>query len=528
MKRFGTTTRIAFAMAMWTATVLLTLRMTGLLDDGSSQQIQARTQLCEVIAVSCSQFASRDDQAAIEVALRALTARNDDVLSAACRKADGSLAFASQGHQANWSRRDGEASSSTCIQVPVMQGDRAWGQIEVCFQSPTATGLLGFLALPSVKLTVLTTLGCLVGFQLLLRRCFNQLDPNQAVPERVRSALDTMAEGVVVLDEKYRINLANQQFADMIGCTVDECQGKNIDWFPWDTQDERPLSELLSELNGVDPKIFDNIKLRKSETCRRTLKPNASRILNKQGECKGMLLSLDDVSVLEEQNEQLRFLATRDPMTSCLNRRSFFEYLEEAWNSAIRCKHSISCLMVDVDHFKGINDSFGHAVGDDVLKSVSAALLDTARDSDYVCRYGGEEFCVLLQHSDIEGAACAGERYRAAIEALQFPQLSVTASLGCSSGDLGAESAEQMLEQADQSLYAAKRNGRNQVARFDRLESTVQEIDAVAEPNNSTAEESLLDSVKDLISDARDAGSTSVSVDRLNVAIKESSQHPSS
>ncbi|QDV67771.1 putative diguanylate cyclase YdaM [Rosistilla carotiformis] len=524
MKRFGTTTRIALAMSMWTATVLLALRMTGLLNDGAAQQIQSRTRLCEAVAVSCSQFASRNDWMAVEVALRSLKARNPEVLSAACRRMDGTLDFETGKHSDHWSQRTSDLSSSTCIQVPVLQGDKAWGQIEVCFQSPIAAGLLGFLALPSVKLIVLTSLACMLGFSILLRRCFNQLDPDQAIPERVRAALNTMAEGVVVLDEKFRINLANQPFADMLGCSVDVCQGKNIDSLPWETQDNRPLSQLLSEMHGDNPVDFENIKLQQSPSSKRTLKPNASRILNKQGDCKGMLLSLDDVSVLEEQNEQLRFLATRDPMTSCLNRRSFFEHLEQTWKSAFRYKHPVSCLMVDVDHFKGINDSFGHAVGDEVLKGVSAALLATARDTDFVCRYGGEEFCILLPHIDIDGVARAGERFRTAIEALQFPQLRVTASLGCSSGDLGAESADQLLEQADQALYFAKRNGRNQVARFDRLEATPHAIETQPPADAIQSEDVLLESIKLLIRDARDAGATSVSFDLLNATLEANAE----
>lgn len=510
------------AMAMWTATVLLCLRMTGMLNDGAAQKIQSRTRLCEAVAVGCSQFASRNDQPAIEVALRALAARNIDVLSAACRTADGTLTLTVGDHPLHWKRRNNEQSSSTCIQVPVMQAERLWGHIEVCFESPIETGLLGFLALPSVKLIVVATLACLLGFLILLRRCFNQLDPDQAIPARVRSALDTMAEGVVVLDEKYRINLANQQFADLLGCSPDACQGKSIDSLPWETLDKRPLSQRFAEIDGSNPAVFENITLRQLSGDKRTLKPNASRILDQDGQCKGILLSLDDVSTLEEKNEQLRFLATRDPMTSCLNRRSFFEYLDQIWLGTQNSKTLISCLMVDVDHFKSINDSFGHAVGDDVLKAVSAALLATARESDHVCRYGGEEFCVLMPNTNIEGVARAGERYRAAIEALQFPQVHVTASLGCSSSQFGAESAEQLLEQADQSLYFAKRNGRNQVARFDRVKDAPRESESVPKPSDATTEEALLRSIQTLVSDARDGGSTTVSVDQLNVAIQNS------
>ena len=516
MKRFGTTTRIALAMAMWTATVLLGLRMLGVLNDGTAEQTQARTRLCESVAVGCSQFASRDDMPAIEVALQTLAGRNPDVVSAGCRQSDGELIVEVGDHMANWQLLETDESTTTCIKVPVMQGAELWGQVEVCFESPVTAGLFGFLQLPSVKTTLIAALANLMGFLFLLRRCFNHLDPSQAVPTRVRSALNTMAEGILVLDGKNRINLANEPFAEMLGREADDLQGASVDSLEWKISCDLSFSEFLVARDDDEGAVPDSVQLRLEDDRVRTLKVGASRIENEQGECQGTLLSFDDITALEEKNEQLQFLATRDPMTSCLNRRSFFEHLDASWKSASRYKHPISCMMVDVDHFKSVNDTYGHAVGDDVLKGVSAALLEAARETDFVCRYGGEEFCVLLPHVDIDGVALAGERYRKAIEALEFPQLSVTASLGCSSIELGAESAEQMLEQADKSLYFAKRNGRNQVGRFDQIGSA--EDDSSEEVNNGdelSEEESLLQSIQSLMSDAREAGNTSVSFDRL-------------
>jgi len=125
--------------------------------------------------------------------------------------------------------------------------------------------------------------------------------------------------------------------------------------------------------------------------------------------------------------------------------------------------------MVDIDHFKSINDTFGHQTGDGVLQKVAQVVQTTARDGDLVCRYGGEEFVVLLPHIDIDDAERAAERFREALESTSFPNLRVTASLGVSALSLGAHDPQALLEQADKCLYVAKRNGRNQVVRWDAV-----------------------------------------------------------
>ena len=222
----------------------------------------------------------------------------------------------------------------------------------------------------------------------------------------------------------------------------------------------------------------------------RTFRVNCTSILGGDGGVRGALATFDDVTTIEEksarlrqmlemlqqsrdeinrQNQELQALATTDPLTGCMNRRSFFAAFETQWSSASRYGHPLSCIMVDVDHFKRINDRHGHSTGDLVLRHVADLLKQLARDTDVVCRYGGEEFCILLPQITIEGAMQAAERFRNGIETKPCAGIAVTASVGVSSIELKAGNPQALLDQADKSLYAAKRSGRNRVVRWDLL-----------------------------------------------------------
>jgi diguanylate cyclase (GGDEF)-like protein len=177
--------------------------------------------------------------------------------------------------------------------------------------------------------------------------------------------------------------------------------------------------------------------------------------------------------LIKEQQQQLEHLAREDTLTKLSNRRHFDERLQEEWRRALRYGYSLSLLMCDIDHFKQVNDVYGHVHGDVVLKEVAQALLRGSRAGDVVARYGGEEFVVLLCEARLEQAVVAAERLRTAVKALSFTHPSgsfhVTLSVGITTAAIG-ESAEpaQFLAEADEALYAAKRLGRDRVECFER------------------------------------------------------------
>jgi diguanylate cyclase (GGDEF)-like protein len=159
--------------------------------------------------------------------------------------------------------------------------------------------------------------------------------------------------------------------------------------------------------------------------------------------------------------------ALRDPLTDTGNRIAMDQTLQREIDMSRRHLQPLSLLMLDIDHFKRINDNHGHSAGDEVLKAVAAAIKSQLRNVDMVFRFGGEEFLILLSNTGREAAALVGERLRFATQAKEYladgKSVELTVSLGCSTL-LPGESAESLLRRADSALYVAKREGRNRLA----------------------------------------------------------------
>ena len=171
---------------------------------------------------------------------------------------------------------------------------------------------------------------------------------------------------------------------------------------------------------------------------------------------------------LNKLNQRLMELALIDPMLDVGNRRSMDEELVKICERARRYNRPYSIALTDVDNFKKYNDTYGHQMGDDALIKVAKALKTAVRSADSVYRYGGEEFLVILPEVGIEGAAIAGEHMRIAIEALQIEHEFagngiLTASFGITEENTDFPSIKAVIERADNALYKAKANGRNQV-----------------------------------------------------------------
>ncbi|MGD8267795.1 MAG: diguanylate cyclase, partial [Desulfobacterales bacterium] len=495
MKRLRMTpaVRISLGLALFTMTLVLGAEMLGVLPDPHQAALELRKKTCESLAVYASLAVQKNDLDAIKTTMRILKQRNEDIVSAALRTSKGRVLVEVGPHALNWHNTEDDASTPTNVMVPIFRGKARWGTFEVSFRPAQTNMLLYLWEKPVVKLLVVLIPLAFIGFYLLMKKTLHHLDPSAVVPERVKVALDSLVEGVVLMDHRERIVMANKAFEKNAGEAQEALMGKKTSDLNWTA----PGSEVKAKdfpwrqaMRDGTSQAATPLTLRGQTTNVRTFMVNGAPIVDSDGKMRGALATFDDVTQLEvqntklqkmlnalkksrdevrRQNRALQVLATQDPLTGCLNRRAFFERFEMELNRARRYKNDFSCLMVDIDHFKSINDNHGHPVGDKVLQKVSSLLKECLRESDIVCRYGGEEFCLMLPETDAAGALVTAERIRQTIAGGKLLGIAVTVSLGTASLTAKTDTPAELLDRADKALYRAKTDGRNRTMAFDAL-----------------------------------------------------------
>lgn len=180
------------------------------------------------------------------------------------------------------------------------------------------------------------------------------------------------------------------------------------------------------------------------------------------------------MEALTEELQKTREESLTDPLTSIPNRRAFLRILDKELARATRNQHDLAIIILDLDFFKKVNDTYGHTIGDKVLIAIAVEVSRVIRQTDFLARYGGEEFILLLPETDREAAVIAAEKIRQEIAAIRFKtgtqHLTITASLGICAWQSGKMTADELIDRADQALYLAKQTGRNQAILAEPLE----------------------------------------------------------
>ena len=298
--------------------------------------------------------------------------------------------------------------------------------------------------------------------------------------ERLQSIIESTCEGVVITDRDGRLTWCNQGFARMTGYALSELQGRRpgrVFRGPGTCMDT--VREMNQHIARGEPYTCELLNYRKSGQpywVRMSLHPRRTD----DGQIEGYFAIESDITQMrqvmedmrteifrrEQLEADLRALATEDPLSKLSNRRGFFERAEQEIQRAREHGSSVSLGIIDIDHFKQVNDTYGHQAGDAVIRHLGHLMRELFREQDVIGRIGGEEFALLLPDTDLQGASILIRRFREILAAKAVRHAGTAIPVRCSVG-LGElardETITGLLSRADDALYEAKHAGRDRV-----------------------------------------------------------------
>ena len=491
--------RISFGLAMFTISVMLIADLLGIVPNQDKMLLESRQKISESLAVQLSVAATTNNQYILDAVLKSFVKRNDDVVAAAMTKENGEVISKFGEFSILRTQNNGNSKSNIDnIFVPIFNGSERWGTINIEFINTKAVGVFGFMTQTPIGMLLFIFISCLIGYMYILRNALKVLDPKAVVPERVRAAFNALSEGVLILDKKEQIMMANDAFTKQIDKDADQLIGMKASSLKLKVKvgsDE----ERLPWINTIDKgsnRVGVPLDLSSPSMGVRSVSTNCAPIIDESGSTRGALVTFDDITDVEEsniklesavdllqqsdveirrKNQELEVLASRDSLTGCYNRRAFFEMFEDEFQSSQDNNKNLCCIMLDIDHFKTINDRFGHGVGDEVLRMISEIINSCDYKDAIVGRYGGEEFCIALPDATISIAKQLADDLRSKIKKASHEfcdaKTIISASFGISISDDSMENYSIMLEQADNALYKAKNCGRDCVVAWEESEN---------------------------------------------------------
>lgn len=505
MNKLKPITRMSISLALLTISLILSANWLGLTPDRNSAYLDARRIIAETVAVQVSKLAENGKMEIIRSVLDSLHKRNEEITALSLQLVDKSTPINVGDTQDMWDPSKGDVSTPVRVLVPIYSGDKKWGIIGIGFTPLGEENFFGISVNLFLLLVIFIGSSGFALYYLFLKRALHYLDPASVIPERVKTAMDVLSEGVLILDKKGRIVLANSSFSEKTGTSQESLLGKKPESLPWQLTTSKNKSinfPWVNVRNNSEAQTAIPVSLMKDDNQPRKFMVNSSPIIDAKGNAQGVLTTFDDVTKIEKRNtllssaldrlkesqleiknknKELAVLASQDSLTGCLNRRSFFEIMDNTFSNTSQSQATFSCIMLDIDFFKAVNDNYGHGVGDEVIRNVSSVLKESLREGDNVCRYGGEEFCLILMNTTSSKTIGFAERIRKEIEAIDFSNdpetidLRVTVSLGISDSTNNAKNPRELINQADYALYGAKESGRNRVMLWGNMLSDKQE-----------------------------------------------------
>jgi diguanylate cyclase (GGDEF)-like protein len=314
--------------------------------------------------------------------------------------------------------------------------------------------------LPHVIKRVLETRRLRLAFQQVERRLTEQT-------RLLRGALANIDQGVSLFDANLNLVTCNDRYRQLFGyppeitkpgIPLERIIRYNAERGEYGTTNvEETVRHRLERARPSQPHRYERVR------------PNGMVIEVRGAPMPGggFIATYTDITERKTLENELKQLAMTDPLTGIGNRRHFMELSEHELRRARRYNTTLSVVMLDIDHFKAVNDKYGHAAGDEVLKAVARVCGKHLRSADVFGRLGGEEFAFMLPETDIAGAAVFAERLRAALAAAEVPTsqglVRFTVSLGVAELSAEDQTLDSLLQRADERLYAAKQAGRNRV-----------------------------------------------------------------
>lgn len=291
------------------------------------------------------------------------------------------------------------------------------------------------------------------SFNSMTQQLVRTYDGLQTEQNKLTTIILAAIEGIVVTDDADNVVLVNPAAERLLGKPA------------WRLMTEG-FRALIDNPARVDGWLAQGGAMADVPFNDRLLNIQVTRITTPTGDMLGSFALLRDVTNERRLEQRLRSLSTTDALTGLWNRRYLDQALAAEVERARRYRVDLSVLLFDIDHFKKFNDTYGHDQGDRVLKAVAEAAMATTREVDMACRYGGEEFVLILPGTAIDTALEIAERLRERIAALDVDGLSVTTTIGVADcRDIGAAKPAELLEAADKALYEGKDGGRNRVVR---------------------------------------------------------------